>query len=134
MAKLRNNARVTLCKSASCKVEDETQAAIAMKLGRNGKNKRRGYQEILSLIGSMKESNVWDGSIRGYFFKGRVDTSLRSAVVSFATSDGWQQTNGARVIKYGTIIRVGKANKRHLLIFGYFRGSPNRAYCSLTIL
>ena len=134
MAKLRNNARVTLCKSESCKVADETQAAIAMKLGKNGKSKRRGYNEILSLIGSMKESNVWEGSIKGYFFKGRVDTSLRSAVVSFATSDRWQQTNGARVIKYGTIIRVGKGNKRHLLIFGYFRGSPNRAYCSLTIL
>ena len=105
-----------------------------MKLGRAGKNKIRGYEDILSLIGAMKESNIWGGGIRGFFFKGRVETSIRSNVVSFASSNRWQQTNGTRVIKYGKIIRVGKTNKRHLLIFGYFRKSPNTVYCSLTIL
>lgn len=123
-----------LCRSESCKVSDETKAILAMKLGARGKSKDNGYGELMSLVNAMKESNVWGGSIKGYFFKGRVDTSVRSAVVSYASSNKWQRTMGTRVIKYGIIVRGGKGNKRHLLIFGYHRKAQNKVYCSLTIL
>jgi len=107
---------------------------LATKLGKNGKSDSRGYKEVLQLVDLMKESNVWGGSTKGYFFKGSIDTSMKSAITSFANSNGWQRTMGQRIIKYGIIIRGGKQNKRHLLIFGYYRGTPNRVYCSLTII
>jgi hypothetical protein len=112
---------------------------ISAKLGRGGKSEQRGYEEILSLVSKMVESNVWGGNIKGYFFKGTIETGMRSAILSFARSNGWQQTTGKRIIKYGTIIRGGRLGwlgmgKKHLLIFGYYRGTPNRVYCSLTIL
>jgi hypothetical protein len=107
---------------------------LAMKLGADRKYNSRGYPEILSLINSMKESNVWSGSIRGYFFRGTVETKIRTAVISYASSNGWQRTVGTRIIKYGTIIRGGKGNKKHLLIFGYHRKRLNKVYCSLTII
>ena len=134
MAKLRNYAKEMLCRSESCKVSDETKAMLSMKLGARGKSSNRGYAQLLSLINAMKESNVWGGSIKGYFFRGRVDTSVRSAVVSYASANKWQRTMGTRVIKYGIIVRGGKGNKRHLLIFGYHRKAQNKVYCSLTIL
>ena len=134
MAKLRNYAKEMLCRSESCKVSDETKAILAMKLGARGKSSNRGYAQLMSLINAMKESNVWGGSIKGYFFRGRVDTSVRSAVVSYASANKWQRTMGTRVIKYGIIVRGGKLNKRHLLIFGYHRKTQNKVYCSLTIL
>jgi len=133
-SKLRNYARTAMCRSESCKVDDDTKAMLAMKLGARGKNKSSGYDEIISLIGSMKESNVWGGSITGYFFRGTVDTKVRSGVTSYASSNKWQRTMGTRVIKYGTIIRGGKGNKKHLLIFGYHRKKQNKVYCSLTII
>ncbi len=135
MAKsLRNNARVVSCRSKTCSPSSEARALLALKLGRNGKSESKGYQEILSIIEKMNESNVWGGQVKGYFFRGTIDTSMRSAIVSFATSNGWQRTNGTRIIKYGTIVRGGKQNRRHLLIFGYYKGTPNRVYCSLTII
>lgn len=134
MAKLRNYAKEMLCRSQSCKVDDETKAMLAMKLGARGKSKGNGYDQLMSLVGAMKESNIWGGSIKGYFFKGRVDTGIRSAVVSYASSNKWQRTMGTRVIKYGIIVRGGKNKKRHLLIFGYHRKAQNKVYCSLTIL
>lgn len=134
MAKLRNYAKEMLCRSQSCKVDDETKAMLSMKLGARGKSKNSGYNELMSLVNAMKESNIWSGSIKGYFFKGRVDTSVRSAVVSYASANKWQRTMGTRVIKYGIIVRGGKGNKRHLLIFGYHRKAQNKVYCSLTIL
>ena len=133
-SKLRNYARVALCRSESCKVDDDTKAMLAMKLGARGKSKGRGYDEILSLIRSMKESNVWAGSITGFFFKGTVESKIRTAATSYASSNGWQRTVGTRIIKYGTIIRGGKGNKKHLLIFGYHRKRLNKVYCSLTII
>lgn len=134
MAKLRNNARVTACRTRTCAPSSEAKALIATKLGKNGKSDSKGYKEVLQLVDLMKESNVWGGSTKGYFFKGSIDTSMKSAITSFANSNSWQRTMGQRIIKYGTIIRGGKQNKRHLLIFGYYRGTPNRIYCSLTII
>ena len=134
MADLRNNARVVACRTRTCAPSGEARALIAAKLGRNGKSKDKGYQDILAIVEKMKESNVWDGNIKGYLFKGSISTSIRSSITSFATSDGWQRTNGKRIVKYGIIIRGGKTNRRHLLIFGYYRGTPNRVYCSLTII
>lgn len=135
MAKeVRNTARVVGCQSRTCAPSREVKALLAAKLGRNGKADSKGYKEILDLVDSMKESNVWGGSTKGYFFKGTIDTSMKSKITSFAMSNGWQRTMGERIIKYGKIIRGGKQNKRHLLIFGYYRGTPNRAYCSLTII
>lgn len=135
MAKaLRNNARVTRCRTSTCAPTGEMKALIAAKLGKGGKSDDRGYSEILALVDKMVESNVWGGSIKGYLFKGSVDTGTRSAVTGFARNNGWQQTNGKRIVKYGIIVRGGKQNRRHLLIFGYYRGTPNRAYCSLTVI
>ena len=135
MAKsLRNNARVTACRTRTCAPTGEMKALLAAKLGKNGKADSKGYKEILQLVELMKESNVWGGSTKGYFFKGTIDTSMRSAITAFAASNSWQRTMGQRIIKYGTIVRGGKQNKRHLLIFGYYRGTPNRAYCSLTVI
>jgi hypothetical protein len=110
------------------------KALLATKLGKGGKSGSKGYKEILELVDAMKESNVWEGSTKGYFFKGTIDTSMKSAITSFAMSNGWQRTMGQRIIKYGIIVRGGKQNKRHLLIFGYYKGTPNRAYCSLTVI
>jgi hypothetical protein len=61
---------------------------------------------------------------------------MKSAITSFAVSNGWQITLGRRIVKYGIIIRGGKLNKRHLLIFGKYRGKgmTSKAYCSLTII
>lgn len=134
MAKIRNNARVTACRSRACAPTGEMKALLAVKLGKNGKSDNRGYNEILELVNLMKESNVWGGSTKGYFFKGKIDTSMRSAITSFAMSNGWQRTVGERIIKYGIIVRGGKQNRRHLLIFGYYKGVPNKAYCSLTVI
>lgn len=130
----RNYARVMGCRSSTCAPSSTVQALLASKLGKSGKSETKGYTQLLSLVKKMKESNVWGGSITGYLFKGTIDTSTRSGIVSFASSNGWQQTNGRLIVKYGTIIRGGKQNKRHLLIFGYYKGKPNRAYCSLTII
>ena len=134
MAKLRNTARVIACRTRACEPSSGVKALLATKLGKNGKSDSRGYKEVLQLVDLMKESNVWGGSTKGYFFKGSIDTSMKSAITSFANSNGWQRTMGQRIIKYGIIIRGGKQNKRHLLIFGYYRGTPNRVYCSLTII
>jgi hypothetical protein len=134
MATPRNNARVVACRTRTCAPASDVKALLAAKLGKDGKSDSRGYSDIITLVGKMKESNVWGGSIKGYLFKGSVDTSMKSGITSFATSNGWQRTNGNRIIKYGTIIRGGKSGRRHLLIFGYYKGTPNRVYCSLTII
>ncbi len=134
MAKLRNTAHTTACRTRTCAPSSDAKALLATKLGKNGKSNSKGYKEVLQLVDLMKESNVWGGSTKGYFFKGSIDTSMKSAIISFANSNSWQRTMGQRIIKYGTIIRGGKQNKRHLLIFGYYRGTPNRVYCSLTII
>jgi len=136
---LRNNARTIGCRSRSCVPSADVKALIAAKLGRGGKSEDRGYKEILSLIDRMVESNVWGGSIKGYFFKGTVETGTRSAILSFARGNNWKQTTGKRIVKYGIIIRGGALGwlglgKKHLLIFGYYRGTPNKIYCSLTII
>lgn len=135
MAKtLQNKAKKVSCRSKTCAPTVEVKALLASKLGKGGKSDSRGYKEILSIVDSMVESNVWEGSISGYFFKGTVETGMKSAITSFARSNGWKQTMGKRIIKYGIMIRGGKIGKKHLLIFGYYRGTPNRVYCSLTII
>lgn len=108
---------------------------LASKLGSRGKSKSSGYAELMELIGLMKESNIWEGSIKGYFFKGNIPTSMKSKITSFALSNRWKVTNGVRIIKYGKIITGGtKRSAKHLLIFGQYRGGRGKVYCSLTIL
>lgn len=133
----KNKAKTISCRSKSCAPSANVKALIAAKLGGRGKSENRGYSEILDLIDNMVESNVWGGNIKGYFFKGTVETGIRSAILSFARGNSWKQTTGKRIVKYGTIIRgnsKGSFGKRHLLIFGYYRGTPNKIYCSLTII
>lgn len=133
---ITNTAKVFRCRTRTCAPSAESKALIASKLGANGGNSTKGYAEIIQLVELMKESNVWGAGLKGYLFRGDISTAVRSAITSFAVSKGWQITLGRRIIKYGTIIRGGKLNKRHLLIFGRYRekGMAGKAYCSLTII
>lgn len=81
----------------------------------------------------MKESNIWGGSVRGYFFKSTLRGTDRRSILSFVSSKGWKLTTGRRVIKYGTYMRGGPGGD-YLLIFGYYRGDSSNIYASLTIL
>ena len=133
-AELRNQATKFRCRTRTCAPSGEAKALIASKLGARGKSASKGYRDILTLVDQMKESNVWEGSIKGYLFRGDIPTGMRSRITSFATSNGWMVTLGKRIVKYGTIIRGGKLNRRHLLIFGYYRGGRGKVYCSLTVI
>jgi len=131
-----NTAKQFRCRTRTCAPSSEAKALIASKLGARGKSKSKGYDEILQLVELMKESNVWGAGLKGYLFRGDISTGMKSAITSFAVSNGWQITLGRRIVKYGIIIRGGKLNKRHLLIFGKYRGKgmASKAYCSLTII
>ena len=131
-----NTARQFRCRTRTCAPSSEAKALLSSKLGARGKSNSKGYSEIMELVGLMKESNVWGAGLKGYLFRGDISTSMKSAVTSFAVSNRWQITLGRRIIKYGIIVRGGKLNKRHLLIFGKYRGKGmgGKAYCSLTII
>lgn len=131
---LRNQARQFRCRTRTCAPSGEAKALIASKLGARGKSASKGYEDILLLIEQMKESNVWKNNVKGFLFKGDIPTGMRSRITSFATSNGWMVTLGKRIVKYGTILRGGRLNRRHLLIFGYYRGNRGKVYCSLTII
>lgn len=132
---LRNTARSKNCRSKGCAPSDEVKAMLASKLGRGGKSKTDGYKDLMTILGSMKESNIWEGSIEGYFFKGSIPTGMKSNIISFALTNGWKMTTGKRIVKYGKIYTGGtKRTRKHLLIFGFYRGGKGMAYCSLTIL
>jgi hypothetical protein len=132
---LRNTARTKNCRSEGCSPSDEVKAILSSKMGRGGKSKDKGFNDLMTLIGAMKESNIWEGSIQGYFFKGNIPTSMKSSIMSFALNSGWKMTSGKRIVKYGKIYTGGtKRSRKHLLIFGYYKGGRGMAYCSLTII
>lgn len=133
---VNNTARKFRCSSRTCAPSGEAKALIASELGKGGKSKDKGYADLLGLVESMKESNVWKGRIKGYLFRGDITTGMKSSITAFVVANGWQITLGERVIKYGTVIQGGRLNRKHLLIFGRYRtkGSGNKVYCSLTII
>ena len=81
MAKsIRNSARTYLCRSSECAPDEDQMAAVSMYLGKGGKSNQGGYKHLIDLVGRMKESNVWKGSIKGYFFKGSIPTKMKSDI------------------------------------------------------
>lgn len=133
MAKIiRNSARTFRCRSENCTPDEDQLAAVSMYLGKQGKAKLPGYKHLMDLVGRMKESNVWKGSIKGYFFKGSIPTSMKSDIQSYASAASWQKKTTKRMSKSGILWR--SKGKRYLLIFASYRGMGNRIYCSLTII
>jgi len=133
MAKsIRNSARTYLCRSENCAPDEDQMAAVSMHLGKSGKANLPGYKHLMDLVGRMKESNVWKGSIRGYFFKGSIPTGMKSNIQSYARTAGWQSKTTKRMNKRGILWR--SKGKRYLLIFANYRGTGNKIYCSLTII
>lgn len=130
---LRNYARVSNCRSRTCAPSTPAKAFISTRLGRSGGDKVAGFQELMTLVASMKESNIWEGSVRGYFFKSTLRPTDRRNILSFVSSKGWKLTTGRRIVKYGTYMRGGPGGD-YLLIFGYYRGDTSNIYASLTIL
>ena len=133
MAKsIRNSARTYLCRSSECAPDEDQMAAVSKYLGKGGKSNQGGYKHLIDLVGRMKESNVWKGSIKGYFFKGSIPTKMKSDIQSYAQSAGWQSKTTKRMTKRGILWRA--KGKRYLLIFANYRGAGNKIYCSLTII
>lgn len=133
MAKqIRNIARVKFCQSDDCSPSDDHRAEVSMHLGKNGKSKLPGFNHLNNLVSLMKESNVWGGKIRGYFFKGSITTKMKSEIQDFASSSGWKTKSTKIMTKRGILWRA--KGKRYLLIFANYRGMGNRIYCSLTII
>lgn len=133
MAKsIRNTARTYLCRSEDCAPDEDQKAAVSMHLGKAGRANLPGYKHLMNLVGRMKESNVWKGSIQGYFFKGSIPTSMKSDIQAYARTAGWQAKTTKRMTKRGILWR--SKGKRYLLIFATYRGAAGKIYCSLTII
>jgi hypothetical protein len=133
METLRNYARVKNCRSKSCSPSNPAKAFLSAKVGSRGGADYKGFDELMSLVANMKESNIWGGGIRGYFFKGTLKGTDRRNILSFVSGSGWKLTTGRRIVKYGRFIKGGPGGN-YLLIFGYYRGDASQVYASLTIL
>lgn len=129
---IRNNARTKMCRSKECAPDEDQLATVSVQLGKAGKSKLAGFGHLMELVKSMKESNVWKGSIKGYFFKGTIPTKMKSEIDSYTKTSRWKNTTTKRMMKSGILWR--SKGKRYLLIFGKYRGAGNRIYCSLTII
>jgi hypothetical protein len=133
MESIRNYARVTNCRSKSCSPSNPAKAFLSAKVGQYGASNYQGFDQLMSVVANMKESNIWGGSVRGYFFKGTVKGTDRRNILSFVSRSGWKLTTGRRIVKYGKFIKGGPGGN-YLLIFGYYRGDASQVYASLTIL
>lgn len=120
------------CRSTECKPTPDQMAAVSKNLGKTNKSQLPGYADLMKLVGMMKESNVWEGRIKGYFFKGTIPTKMKSNIESYARTARWDIRNTPKTKKNGTLWRDG--GKKYLLIFATYRGMGNRVYCSLTII
>lgn len=129
---IRNTARRRACRSSECKPSGKEMAAVSKHLGKANKSKHPGYADILALVGMMKESNVWKGSIKGYFFKGTIPTKMKSNIESYARTARWDIRLTPKTHKHGVLWR--ELGKKYLLIFATYKGMGNRIYCSLTII
>jgi hypothetical protein len=129
---IRNTARTHLCRSKECSPDDDQMAAVSVYLGKMGKSDLAGYKHLLDLVGRMKESNVWKGAIKGYFFKGTIPTKMKSEIQSYARTAKWQSKTTKRMTKSGILWRT--KGKKYLLIFAVYRGMGNKIYCSLTVI
>lgn len=107
-------------------------AAVSKHLGKANKSILPGYEKLLQLVGMMKESNVWKGTIKGYFFKGTVPTKVKSDIEGYARTARWEIRQTPKTKKQGILWRDG--GKKYLLIFATYKGLGNRVYCSLTII
>ena len=129
---IQNYARVQKCQSADCSPDSDQMAEVSMHLGKRGKSKMAGFNHLNKLVSMMKESNVWTGSIKGYFFRGTIPTKMKSEIQEYSRVAGWQSKTTKRMSKSGILWRA--KGKRYLLIFATYRGMGNRIYCSLTII
>lgn len=129
---LRNTAKIQKCRSADCSPNSDEMAEVSMRLGKSGKSKMAGFTHLNKLVSMMKESNVWTGSIKGYFFRGTIPTKMKSEIKEYSKVAGWQSKTTKRMSKSGIMWRA--KGKRYLLIFANYRGMGNRIYCSLTII
>ena len=129
---IRNSARTHLCRSKGCTPDEVQMATVSMHLGKAGKSELAGYKHLLTLITKMRESNVWRGSILGYFFKGTIPSRMKSAIREYAETARWQTKSTKRMTKSGIMWR--SQGKRYLLIFANYRGMGNKIYCSLTVI
>lgn len=129
---LRNSARTHRCRSEGCVPDGEQMATVSMYLGKAQKSKLAGYKHLLTLVGQMKESNVWQGNILGYFFKGTIPSRMKSAIREYMQTANWQTKTTKRMKKSGILWR--SKGKRYLLIFANYRGMGDKIYCSLTII
>lgn len=129
---IRNTARRKACRSTECKPSSDEMAAVSKHLGKANKSKLPGYEKLLQLVGMMKESNVWKGTIKGYFFKGTVPTKVKSDIEGYARTARWEIRQTPKTKKQGILWRDG--GKKYLLIFATYKGLGNRVYCSLTII
>jgi hypothetical protein len=132
MPEIRNTARKAKCRSNECKPSGEELAAVSKHLGKAGKNQLPGHKALVDLVAMMKESNVWKGSIKGYFFKGTVPTKMKSNIEAYARTARWKIRPTPRTKKQGILWR--ESGKKYLLIFATYKGIGNRVYCSLTII
>ena len=130
--RIRNTARTYLCRSEECAPDDDQKAAVSMYLGKMGKSELPGYNHLIDLVGRMKESNVWKGTIKGYFFKGSVPTKMKSDIQAYARTAGWKTKTTKRMTKSGILWR--SKGKKYLLIFAVYRGIGSKIYCSLTVI
>jgi hypothetical protein len=130
--KIRNTARQMKCRSSECKPSGDEMAAVSKHLGKAGKAQLPGHKHLVDLVGRMKESNVWKGSIKGYFFKGTVPTKMKSDIESYARTARWKVRPTPKTKKQGILWR--ERGKKYLLIFATYKGAGNRVYCSLTII
>lgn len=129
---IRNTARRRACRSDECKPSGDEMAAVSTHLGKANKSQLPGYKALLQLVGMMKESNVWTGTIKGYFFKGTVPTKMKSDIEGYARTARWQLRPTPKTKKQGILWR--EKGKKYLLIFATYKGAGNRVYCSLTII
>lgn len=129
---IRNTARRRACRSSECKPSGNEMAAVSKHLGKANKSQEPGYADLIKLVGMMKESNVWEGSIKGYFFKGTIPTKMKSNIESYARTARWEIRPTPKTKKQGILWR--DKGKKYLLIFATYKGMGNRVYCSLTII
>jgi hypothetical protein len=130
--KIRNTARTRACRTGECKPTEDQTAAVSIQLGKAGKSNLPGYNALMDLVGRMKESNVWAGTITGFFFKGTIPTKMKSDIQSYARTARWKTRVTPRMKKSGILWR--SKGKKYLLIFSEYRGAGSRVYCSLTII
>jgi hypothetical protein len=129
---IRNTARRKACRSSECKPSGDEMAAVSKHLGKAGKSQLPGYKSLMELVGMMKESNVWTGTIKGYFFKGTIPTKIKSDIEAYARTAKWKVRPTPKTKKQGILWR--EKGKKYLLIFATYKGVGNRVYCSLTII